>query len=66
MQADDPLPIDLTYAGTHPVIADFIMKPAQTRLLAHARERGLATQAGRHLLDHSVQAMAAFLGLVCG
>lgn len=64
MRPDDPMPIDLSDAGPHAVIADLIMKPAETRLLADAQARGLATHPGRHLLENSVEAMAAFLGLL--
>ncbi|NPT47041.1 shikimate dehydrogenase [Paraburkholderia sp. 1N] len=64
MRPDDPLPIDLANAGSHAVIADLIMKPAQTRLLEEAEARGLVTHPGRHLLENSVEAMAAFLGLL--
>lgn len=64
MRAGDPLPIDLADAGPHAVIADLIMKPAQTRLLEEAEARGLATHPGRHLLESSVEEMVAFLGLL--
>ncbi|CAE6968317.1 shikimate dehydrogenase family protein [Paraburkholderia domus] len=64
MHAGDPLPIDLTGAGPDAVVADLIMKPAQTRLLEDAKARGLATHLGRHLLESSVATMAAFLRLV--
>ena len=64
MHPDDPQPIDLADAGPHAVIADLIMKPAQTRLLADAQARGLATHPGHYLLENSVEAMAAFLGLL--
>jgi shikimate dehydrogenase len=64
MRPDDPLPIDLADAGPHAVIADLIMKPAQTRLLEDAKARGLAVHPGRYLLENSVEAMAAFLGLM--
>ncbi|MFM0505626.1 shikimate dehydrogenase family protein [Paraburkholderia caffeinilytica] len=64
MRANDPLPIDLTGAHPDAVVADLIMKPAQTRLLEDARARGLATHLGRYLLESSVETMAAFLRLV--
>jgi len=64
MRPGDPLPIDLADAGPHAVIADLIMKPAQTRLLEEAEARGLTTHPGRHLLENSVEAMVAFLRLL--
>lgn len=64
MRACDPIPIDLTAARPDAVVADLIMKPAQTRLLEDAEARGLTTHLGRHLLESSVETMAAFLRLV--
>jgi shikimate dehydrogenase len=63
MSADDPCPIDLAGANPRAVVADIIMKPAETRLLKEARQRGLVTHPGRHLLENSVREIAAFLGL---
>jgi shikimate dehydrogenase len=64
MRIDDPLPIDLSGANPDAVVADLIMKPTQTRQLEDARARGLTTHLGRHLLENSVETMAAFLQLV--
>ncbi|MCG5077458.1 shikimate dehydrogenase family protein [Paraburkholderia tagetis] len=64
MRAGDTLPIDLTDAGPQTVVADLIMKPAETGLLAAAKARDLATHPGRHLLENSIEAMAAFLRLI--
>jgi shikimate dehydrogenase len=64
MRVGDPLPIDLTGANPDAVVADLIMKPAQTRLLEDAQARGLTTHPGRHLLENSVEKMASFLRLV--
>ncbi|WP_176380169.1 shikimate dehydrogenase family protein [Paraburkholderia youngii] len=63
MSADDPCPIDLAGANPRAVVADIIMKPAETRLLKEARLRGLVMHPGRHLLENSVHEIAAFLGL---
>lgn len=46
---DDPLPLDLSEANPDSLICDIVMKP--TRLLAEARQKGLATHAGEHMLD---------------
>lgn len=64
MRASDPLPIDLAGASPDALVADLIMKPAQTRLLEDAKARGLTTHLGRHLLESSVETMAAFLRLI--
>ncbi|MFK4448637.1 shikimate dehydrogenase [Caballeronia udeis] len=64
MRTSDPLPIDLTGASPNAVVADLIMKPAQTRLLEDASARGLVAHPGRHLLESSVDVMAAFLRLM--
>jgi len=64
MHPDDPVPIDLAEAAPHAVIADLIMKPAETRLLENAKARGLAVHPGRYLLENSVEPMAAFLLLI--
>ncbi|CAE6965389.1 shikimate dehydrogenase family protein [Paraburkholderia domus] len=64
MRPGDPMPLDLADAGPHAVIADLIMKPAETPLLEEAKARGLAVHPGRYLLENSVEAMAAFLRLI--
>ncbi|CAN7579934.1 shikimate dehydrogenase [Caballeronia sp. LjRoot34] len=64
MRMDDPLPVDLSAANNHAVVADLIMKPAETRLLGEAKARGLITHPGRHLLEHSIEAIAGFLNLL--
>jgi len=64
MRESDPLPIDLSGASPDALVADLIMKPAQTRLLEDAKARGLATHPGRYLLESSVETMAAFLRII--
>ncbi|MGF7137069.1 shikimate dehydrogenase [Paraburkholderia sp. EB58] len=64
MRARDPLPIDLAGARPDAVVADLIMKPAQTRLLEDAEARGLTTHLGHYLLESSVEAIASFLRLI--
>ncbi len=63
MRAGDGVPIDLAGAARDAVVADLIMKPAITPLLAEAAARGLRTHPGRHLLEHAVAPMADWLGL---
>ncbi|CAL8481385.1 shikimate dehydrogenase [Caballeronia sp. S22] len=64
MRPDDPFPIDLSNAARHAVVADLIMKPAETRLLADAKVRNLTSHPGHHLLENAVEAMAAFMSLL--
>jgi shikimate dehydrogenase len=64
MRTEDPIPIDLAAASPQATIADLVMTPASTRLLIEATARGLATHPGRHLLEHSVEAIAGFLNLL--
>ncbi|CAG9271408.1 Shikimate 5-dehydrogenase I alpha [Paraburkholderia unamae] len=63
MREGDPMPVDLGDARQGALVADLIMKPATTRLLAEAKTRGLATHEGRHLLEHSVGSIADFFRL---
>jgi shikimate dehydrogenase len=46
----DPLPFALDGVNPDTVVAEIIMKPAETRLLAEARARGLRTQPGFGML----------------
>jgi shikimate dehydrogenase len=64
MNAEDPLPIDLSGASQQAVVADLIMKPEQTLLLKAAKARSLMAHPGRHLLESSVEVMASFLRLM--
>jgi shikimate dehydrogenase len=63
MRPDDPLPFEVSGLGANVLVADAVMKPPLTRLLIAARERGCATQEGRHMLDHQVEAIWKFFGL---
>jgi shikimate dehydrogenase len=63
MRPSDACPIDIGGASASAVIADLIMQPECTELLARAARQGLRTHAGRHLLEHSVEQMVEFLRL---
>ena len=63
MRADDACPIEIEGASAAAVIADLIMKPERTALLARAERQGLRTHAGRHLLEHSVEQMVKYFRL---
>ncbi|TVQ30717.1 MAG: shikimate dehydrogenase [Geminicoccaceae bacterium] len=61
LQAGDALPFPLEAVDPGAVVADIIMKPARTALLAAAEARGLSAHYGRHMLDEQVPLMARFL-----
>ncbi|QEL27223.1 shikimate dehydrogenase (plasmid) [Bosea sp. F3-2] len=54
LRADDPLPFGLDGLPQHAVIADIIMKPAETRLLREAAARGLGTHPGLPMLSEQI------------
>lgn len=54
----DDVPFDVAELSDHAVVSDLIYHPAQTRLLAAAKSRGLSTQNGLDMLVH--QAVVAF------
>jgi shikimate dehydrogenase len=60
MALDDPLPVDLDRLHPQAIIAEAIMKPAVTRLLAEASRRGHPTLEGRHMLDGQIEAIWTF------
>ena len=62
MKPDDPLPFDPRRLPKTTVIAEVIMKPPVTRLLATAEANGQTIHHGRHMLDHQVELYAEFLG----
>ena len=63
MQPGDPLPVDPDKLLPAMTVAEIIMKPEITPLLAEAGEIGCSLQHGRHMLDGQVQLMSAFLGI---
>lgn len=63
MRATDACPIDISGAAADALIADLIMKPERTGLLALAERQGLRTHAGRFLLESSVEEVANFFRL---
>lgn len=63
MRPADPLPIDETGLTADMVVAEVIMEPEITPLLAFAQTVGCKIHLGRHMLDHQLQLMADFLGL---
>jgi shikimate dehydrogenase len=63
MRVTDTCPVDIGDAAADAVIADLIMKPECTELLARAERQGLRTHAGRYLLESSVEEIAKFFRL---
>lgn len=63
MHADDPLPFDP--AGLHPdmIVAEVVMEPEITPLLAHARDRGCRIHLGGPMLEQQLELMADYFGL---
>ena len=63
MQADDLLSIDVEKLTSAMTVVDVIMKPAETRLLQHAKEIGCPIQYGRHMLEEQLFLQGEFLGI---
>jgi shikimate dehydrogenase len=61
MKEDDPLPVDIERIAASTVVADVIMSPPVTRLLAKASERGCKTIAGKYMLDEQMGLVSEFL-----
>lgn len=60
MAAGDPLPLDADRLSAGQWVADIIMDPAETPLLARARERGCRLYGGLGMLEGQVADMVAF------
>ena len=63
LEPDDPLPVEIDALRPGTLVADVIMHPATTKLVAAAAAAGFATHHGRHMLDRQLDLMFAFLGL---
>lgn len=63
MKPDDASPLDVSRLTAGMTVAEVVMEPEITPLLAAARRAGAATHLGRHMLEHQLQLMADFLGL---
>lgn len=64
LHRDDQLPLDPDRLEPSTVVADIIMKPEETRLLAAARAQGCKVQYGRHMLDAQIPLLGAFMGAI--
>jgi shikimate dehydrogenase len=45
------------------LVAEVVMLPETTKLLAAAAARGCRTHHGRHMLDEQIRLMAEFMGI---
>ncbi len=63
LKPDDPLPVDAGRLGPGVAVAEIIMTPETTALLAAAKERGCRVFYGRPMLERQVDMIAAFLGI---
>lgn len=61
MHDGDPLPIDPTTLDPGSLVAEVVMQPDVTRLLAKARERGCRVHRGIHMITGQVALLARFL-----
>lgn len=62
LNVDDPLPLDVSLLTADMTVAEIIMKPETTPLLAAAKASGCAIHYGRHMLDEQVRLIADFIG----
>lgn len=60
LREEDPLPFDLDGVRPDAVVADIIMKPAETRLLKAAVSRGLHVHPGIHMLNEQIELYRQF------
>ncbi len=61
LRPGDQLPLDVTRLDARQIVAEIIMDPAETALLAAARARGCRVHAGAPMLASQVRHMAAFM-----
>ncbi len=66
MHTGDSLPLRVELLSPNTVVADVVMSPPETPLLAAAQERGCRTHPGRLMLEAQVKATVDFLGLAQG
>ncbi|MEJ8824679.1 shikimate dehydrogenase [Variovorax humicola] len=62
MAEGDPLPFAIDKLRPDAIVADLVMKPERTPLLAAAEARGHRIHLGRHLLENQAALVAAFFG----
>ena len=62
LKPDDPLPLDPARIDPGCLVAEVIMEPAETALLAAARARGARIHPGRLMLEAQLDAIGRFIG----
>jgi shikimate dehydrogenase len=62
MRASDPLPVDATCLESKAIVADVVIQPELTPILAAARARGCFVHPGVLMSDAQVVMMASFFG----
>jgi shikimate dehydrogenase len=62
LKAGDPLPLDTARLTPSMIVAEIIMKPETTSLLAAAKAKGATVHYGRHMLDQQIPLIADFFG----
>ena len=63
MRPEDPMPIDVAKLDADAIVAEIIMKPEVTPVLAAARARGLRIHFGKPMLACQIELIAKFLGI---
>ena len=63
MRPGDPVPINVDTLHSGMIVADVIMEPSITPLLAAAKDAGCDIHLGKHMLASQLQLMADFMGL---
>jgi shikimate dehydrogenase len=63
MKDTDPLPVDIAGISAKQVVAEIIMKPEITALLAQAQAKGCKVQFGLPMLRSQATLMAKFMGI---
>jgi shikimate dehydrogenase len=63
MAATDPMPVNVDELTADQTVAEIIMSPALTPLLAAAQAKGCRIQYGAPMLECQIELMAAFMGI---
>lgn len=61
LRETDALPLDVASLPFEAIVAEVIMQPEETALLAAAHRRGLRVHAGRHMLTHQLELLTSFV-----
>jgi shikimate dehydrogenase len=63
MRPEDPFPFDVSGLSAEQIVAEIIMTPTLTPLLAAAQEKGCRIQYGLPMLECQIELMADFMGV---